>query len=138
MGRNPILTLACFFALALLYAGCDAFPETEPPDPDPPVQTEIVRIDVVPSPVAAGDTALFRAVIEDSLDERFTYGWGVSSGRFAGVEPRFSTVTIDTNSIRWVAPEEPGTYRCDVSISNGSRDSLGVGQSFDVTVVGRD
>ena len=137
MKRNPILTLACFFALALmlLYAGCDAFPEPEPPEPEPPAQTELLRIEVMPNPVAAGDTALFRAVIEDSLDERFEYGWIISVGHFAGVEPRFFTVTTDTNSVRWVAPSKPGTYQQGVQVDNGSRDSLATGGSFVVTVV---
>ena len=88
MKYDFVLTLACSSVLMLLYAGCDAFPETEPPDPDPPVQTEIVRIEVVPNPVAAGDTALFRVVIEDSLDERFSYRWFISAGNFVGVDKR--------------------------------------------------
>ena len=122
--------------LAFLLAGCDiSVGETEPPDPDPPAQTEIVRIEVIPNPVAAGDTALFRAIIEDSLDTRFRYSWTGDGGRFAGVEPRFRSVTVDTNSIRWIAPREPGTYRPSVTIDNGSQDSTGTGGSFGVTVV---
>ena len=126
------LTLAC--ALALLLGGCD-FSEREPPDPDPPVQTELLRVEVVPEPVAAGDTALFRAVIEDSLDERFTYRWTKALGNFVDIEPRFRGVTTDTNSVRWVAPSELGTFGFTVSIDNGSRDSVGTGGSFSVTVV---
>ena len=117
--------------------GCD-FSEREPPDPDPPVQTELLRIEVVPEPVAVGDTALFRAVIEDSLDERFTYGWIISAGNFEGVSDRFGTITTDTNSVRWVAPTKPGTYRFGIDIDNGSRDSVATGGPFDVTVIASD
>ena len=99
------------------------------------MQTEIVRIDVVPNPVAAGDTALFRAVIEDSLAERFKYRWTRSGGRFVGIDPRTFSTTTDTNSIRWVAPDTPDTYGMSVGIDNGSEDSLATGKSFNVTVV---
>ncbi|MGI9176077.1 MAG: hypothetical protein ACR2GR_12260 [Rhodothermales bacterium] len=118
----------------LLLTGCD-FGEQGPPDPDPPVQTEIVRIEVIPNPVVAGDTALFRAIIEDSLDARFEYQWTKALGNFEGVEPRFRVVITDTNSVRWVAPSELGTFGSGVRIDNGSRDSTAVGKSFDVTVV---
>ena len=128
------LRLFLLLGPALLLTGCD-FGELEPPDPPPPVQTEIVRVEVIPNPVVAGDTALFRAIIEDSLDERFGYGWIISAGNFEGVSDRFGTVTTDTNSVRWVAPSNPGRYRQGIEVDNGSRDSTATGQSFDVAVV---
>ena len=132
MKRDRVLTFAC--ALALLHVGCNAIPENEPPDPDPPAQTEIVRIEVVPNPVAVGDTALFRVVIEDSLDERFEYRWTRSGGRFANIDPRVFSVTTDSNGIRWIAPDTRDTYGMSVRAENGSEDSLAVGTSFTVTV----
>ena len=133
MKYNSALTLAGALALLLLW-GCD-IGEIGSPDPRPPAQTEVVRVEVVPSPVAAGDTALFRVVIEDSLSERFEYQWTKALGNFVGVEPRFRAVITDTNSVRWVAPSELGTFGFGVRVDNGSRDSTAVGQSFDVTVV---
>ena len=133
MKYNLALMLAGALALMLLW-GCD-FGEQGPPDPRPPAQTEVLRVEVVPSPVAAGDTALFRAVIEDSLDERFEYRWFSEGGKFVGVDEQFSAVTTDTNSVLWRAPGELGTFDLSVRIDNGSRDSTAVGQSFDVTVV---
>ena len=134
----PTWTLASGFALTsallLLAVGCD-FGEQGPPDPIPPVQTEIVRIEVIPSPVAAGDTALFRAVIEDSLDTRFRFFWSKDSGRFVRGDDRDFVAVTDTNSVRWVAPQSPGVYNQAVRADNGSRDSTAVGRSFDVTVV---
>ena len=133
MKYNPALMLAGVLALVLAW-GCD-FGEQGPPDPDPARQTEIIRVEVVPNPVAAGDTALFRAVIEDSLSERFEYRWFRSEGYFAEVGDQFGVVITDTNSIYWVAPDRSGAYRPSVQIDNGSQDSTAVGQSFDVTVV---
>ena len=133
MKYNSALALVGALALLLLW-GCD-IGEIGSPDPRPPAQTEVVRVEVVPSPVAAGDTALFRAVIEDSLDERFEYRWFRSEGYFAEVGDQFGVVVTDTNSIYWVAPDRSGTYRPSVQIDNGSRDSTAVGQSFDVIVV---
>ena len=135
---NP-LRLSTFLLLspALLLTGCD-FGELEPPDPPRPVQTEIVRIEVIPNPVVAGDTALFRAVIEDSLDERFEYRWFKSGGRFVGLERGFSAITTDTNSVHWITSGELGTLGFAVRIDNGSRDSTATGTSFDVTVVSGD
>ena len=128
------LRLFLLLSPALLLVGCD-IGEIGSPDPPPPVQTEIVRVEVIPNPVVAGDTALFRAVIEDSLDKRFEYQWTKALGSFEGVEPRFRVVITDTNSVRWVAPSQLGTFGSGVRIDNGSRDSTAVGQSFDVTVV---
>ena len=133
MRRDHALTFAC--ALALLHMGCNAIPENEPPDPDPPAQTEIVRVEVMPNPVAAGDTALFRAILEDSLDSRFKYTWHRDAGRFVGADSQFRFVDTDTNSIFWIAPQEPGEYRNSISVDNGSQDSLGVGKTFHATVV---
>ena len=136
MKYNLVLTLASTLALLLLLVGCDAY-EDGGGEKGEPVQTELLRVEVIPSPVAAGDTALFRAVIEDSLDERFSFRWFKGGGRFAGVDEQFSATTTDTNSVLWIAPDGVGTYNFAVSIDNGSRDSLGTGGSFDVTVVER-
>ena len=137
MKCNRVLTLTSALTLTLLYVGCDAFPETEPEDPVPPAQTEIVRIEVVPNPVAAEDTALFRVVIKDSLDKRFKYRWTKALGNFVGVDEQVRGLTTDTNSVRWVAPSELGTFGFTVRPDNGSRDSLATGSSFNVTVVDR-
>ena len=135
MRPNPTLALGSYstLALLLLVAGCDAI-EREPPDLPPPVQTEVLRVEVIPELVAVGDTALFRVVIEDSLDTRFEYRWTKALGNFVGVEPRFRGVTTDTNSVLWVAPSELGTFGFSVRVDNGSRDSTAVGQSFRVSV----
>ena len=91
-------------------------------------------MEVIPELVAVSDTALFRVVIEDSLDTRFRYGWTRAVGEFVGVGPRFRAATTDTNSIRWVASSDPGIYGFSVRVDNGSRDSTAVGQSFRVSV----
>ncbi|MGI9175928.1 MAG: hypothetical protein ACR2GR_11480 [Rhodothermales bacterium] len=136
MRTTALLMLNFYFTLIflVLLGGCD-FGEQGSPDPDPARQTEIGRVEVVPNPVVANDTALFRVTIKDSLSERFDYRWTRALGDFVGGEPQFRGMTTDTNSIRWVAPSRIGTFGFTVRTDNGSRDSTAVGQSFDVTVV---
>ena len=131
------LRLFLLLSPALLLAGCDAYQDGGG-EKGEPAQTELLRVEVIPNPVVASDTALFRATIKDSLDKRFRYEWTRSLGEFVGVGPRYRLAITDTNSVRWVAPNELGTFGFTVSPDNGSRDSLATGGSFSVTVVSGD
>ena len=66
------LLAATLLNATLLLGGCDSG------KPDPiHRQTEILRVEVEPSPVPVGDTATFTGVIEDSTDERFEFTWTI-------------------------------------------------------------
>jgi len=127
--KNKILRqfLAALLLVGLFHA-CDFFKHTYPP-PEPPPQTQILRIDIIPNDtLAPGDTATFRCVIADSLDTRFIFTWGIDKKN--GTE----LIKTDTNSIQWVAPKNSKIYTHNVSVNNGSKDSTSVFQYFDVYV----
>lgn len=111
--------------LLVLSHGC----ATEP-DPQPPLQTVILEMQVEPNPVAVNDTATFTCIIEDSLDDWFRYDWNFGS------QTAEDTVT-QQNWITWQAPDTAGTFLHSVSVSNGSQDSLPDSRSFTIRVVGQ-
>jgi hypothetical protein len=92
---------------------------------------------VQPDTVAPGDTASFTCIIEDSLDERFKFGWLIDEGEVLGAEfigGNYSEYVSDTNSIRWIAPQKKGRYQFTVFANNGSEDSLAVQDGFSIIV----
>jgi hypothetical protein len=119
--RRFVLPLfAALFTATLLLGGCDSG------KPDPIFrQTEILRVEVEPSPVPVGDTATFTCVIEDSTDERFEFRWFLDA----------PTRVTDTNQINWVAEVDTGEYRFRVEVDNGSEDSVSVNRGFTIEVI---
>ena len=114
----PTAALA-LFAL-LLASGCDIGGGGEyfPP------ATEILRVEVEPNPVLAGETVTFTCVIADSTEEGFRFGWNVED----------SFVTTDTNQYQWTAPTEPGTYTHQVVVGKPEDSSVeSVQEPFEVT-----
>lgn len=112
--------LATLLTATLLLVGCDSG------KPDPIFrQTEILRVEVEPSPVPIGDTATFTCVIEDSTDERFEFRWFLDA----------PTRVTDTTQINWVAEVDTGEHRFRVEADNGSQDSMSVNRGFTVEVV---
>lgn len=114
---------AATLAAVLLLAGCDiggGGDEYFPP------ATEILRVEVEPNPVAAGDIAVFTCFIEDSLESGFRFQWFLQ-----GIE---GAVT-DTNQYQWVAPTEPDTFSFQVEVSRRESGFEPVQQPFEVTVV---
>jgi len=119
--RFPLPLVATMTIAVLLLGGCDSG------KPDPILrQTEILRVEVEPSPVPVGDTATFTCVIEDSTDERFEFTWTI--------EGEGQTITED-NTLQWAANVETGSYSSLVRADNGSEDSLSVSEDFTVEVV---
>ncbi len=109
----------CFAVGLLLFAGCELpFSDSAPPKEIPP-QTEILRIDVDPNPVALGDTTRVTVVIRDSLDTRFKYSWSPAPC-FSVVGAPIPPVT-DTNSVLLaVITSIPHTCRVNVFVDNGT------------------
>ena len=108
-----------------------------PPDPPSPAQTRVVRLTLDPDTVAVGDTTLIHVVIEDSLDTRFRYVWGMPSelmlpvdGRLDGprvgvIVPRTSTDSgrvVPAGTLVRITNDVPGTrsvvYAFDIPILN--------------------
>lgn len=119
--RFALPLVATMTIAVLLLGGCDSG------KPDPILrQTEILRVEVEPSPVPVGDTATFTCVIEDSTDERFEFTWTI--------EGEGQTITED-NALQWVANVETGSYSSLVRADNRSEDSLSVSEEFTVEVV---
>lgn len=116
----PCITV---LAAAILMVQCSG------PDPDQPLQTHILEVRIEPNPVAIGDTATFTCIIEDSLDERFRFGWGIE-----GDGSLQDTIT-QKNVFEWEAPDDPKEYLHTVNVDNGSQDSLPASRSFTISVV---
>jgi hypothetical protein len=62
---------ALVLTAALSLAGCSSFGGDE----YRPFVTDILRVEVEPNPVAAGDTAVFTCVVEDSTDRSLSFVW---------------------------------------------------------------
>ena len=108
-----IRSLALSVMLSAL-AACDVGPVTTPLDPPTPAQTRVVRLTLDPDTVAVGDTTLIHVVIEDSLDARFRYEWGMPNT--LPVDGR-----LDGPQIRFVAPRVSEDTGLVLSVSSGVR-----------------
>jgi hypothetical protein len=115
---------AALFTTAFLLGGCDF---SRGGDEYFPPATEILRVEVEPNPVAAGDTAIFTCVIEDSLESGIMFKWN-----FQGLGP---IITTDTNQVRWTAPQDSGVYSHQIEVSRRESEFEPVQQPFEVTVV---
>jgi len=112
----------------LLLTGCDleGIGGTNP-GPGQESQTDILRVEVEPNPVAIDDTARFTCVIADSTDEQFEFRWVGGGGDVV------ETPTEDSAAL-WIAPDTPGEYRAGVTADNGT-DAAPPSRTFAVTVV---
>jgi hypothetical protein len=118
---------AAFSALvltaALSLAGCDIFGKGG--NEYRPWVTDILRVEVEPNPVAAGDTAVFTCVVEDSSDLSLSFEWFVAG----------EVETTPANSLEWVAPLEDSTYHPKVEVTRpGDADVQDTQKRFSVTV----
>jgi len=113
--------LAAVLTTAFLLAGCGMGGTGEFPP-----ATEILRVEVEPNPVAAGDTAVFTCVIEDSLKSEFTFRWNLIN--------QTGITTTDTNQYRWEAPSDTGRYHHQVEVDKPGADVTSVQKPFEVTV----
>lgn len=126
--HKTVINSLLAIAIVLLVASCNFFEGAYPP-PEPPPQTEILRIEILPNDtLAPGDTATFRCIIADSLDSRFVFTWSIDKTETDEL------VRTDTNSIRWVAPEDTKSYTYNVTTDNGSEDSTSVSEQFKVFI----
>jgi len=94
-----------------------------------PPATEILRVEVEPNPVAAGDTAVFTCVIRDSLESGFTFTWVLKNHNGYVT----TVTTTDTNQYRWEAPSDTGRYAHEVDVYAPDNPNP-VEETFDVTV----
>lgn len=119
------LPLAAALLIIAAFAACDS----NPTDPDQyPRQTRILRVDVIPNPVAEGDTVTFICVIADSLDERFEFTWKRGTV--------LDTITQEP-VFRWKAQKSTnGLSFADFSVraNNHSPDSQSVAKFFRVQI----
>lgn len=130
MTHRPASFLPLAAALLMIAAltACDS----NPTDPDQyPRQTRILRVDVIPNPVAEGDTVTFICVIADSLDERFEFTWSATS--------MLSDTTTQGPVFKWKAQKYPNAPLPYVSFSvranNHTPNSVSVVQFFYVNIV---
>jgi|AntRauTorcE11898_2_1112593.scaffolds.fasta_scaffold35696_2 hypothetical protein len=106
--------------------------------PDGPLipQTEIIEINLTPDTVAAGDTVLIHGIIEDSLDNRFTYYWGFPEDEKIPVNG-----TIFGPKIKWKAKATSDTTgkvvdaSTTLRVDNGSQDSVSVTEGFRIPIL---
>lgn len=116
--------LASVLMALLLFTGCESFGGDE----YRPFATEILRVEVAPNPVAAGDTVVFTCVVEDSTDTTLSFIW------FLGGE----LDTTGTNQISRIAPSETGSYSYKVQVVRPGDPSVEpIQERFEVTVVER-
>jgi len=110
------------FIALLLLTGCESFGGDE----YRPDVTEILRVEVEPNPVAAGDTVTFTCVVTDSLRQDFKFLWSL---------PGIDTAVTDTSQYRWAAPSEPGDFHFQVRVATPENSSdHHVQKPFEVTV----
>lgn len=120
---DSLLLLGLCIALAL--AGCDMRIDDTIDRPVP--LTEIVRVEVLPNPVAVGDSLTLRCVTKDSLATGTGYEYTWNTGG------TYYTTLVPVTRIK--APNAPGTYTFSVLVfkqvnSNTSFPS----RTFQVTV----
>jgi len=133
--RKSILLVLC--GLIFTGMGCELpYGDSEPPEEIPP-QTEILRIDVDPNPVALGDTTRVTVVIRDSLDTRFRYTWHPGPWFRVVGAPLGQPPVTDTNRVLLaVITEITGIHRIGVSVDNGTfPEGQSVSKSFEIEVV---
>jgi hypothetical protein len=120
--RSAWATLGLLFALALAFFDYEVSSAVE----NPPPLTQILRVDVIPNPVAAGDSLTLRCVTIDSLATGYTFAWRLPGG-----------VRIDTTVpvLRIKAPNEPGAYGYTVTVRNNLPNVLFPGRNFFVEVI---
>lgn len=121
---RPQWTVLWAVCLALA-AGC-----VDPFDDDgtmirPKETIRIVRVDVAPNPVAAGDSLTLRCVTLDSLATGYEYAWGLPAGF------RYTTNPI----IRVKAPDTPGNYEYGVTVRNDEPNTSFPTKIFIITVI---
>ena len=97
---------ALLCALSLL-AACDGLFPPNTPAEEPVFASDLVRVEVTPDPVVAGDTATFWAV---SDPQGVSHSWVFADGN--------STTSVG-GTVRWAAPDVPGTYEHSVAIFDG-------------------
>ena len=115
--------LAAGLTAVLILTGCDSFGGEE----YRPFVTEILDVHVEPNPVAAGDTAVFTCVVEDSADTTLAFKWFL--------ENTFGVVETDTSQFKWTAPSEAKTYSHKVRVFRpGDADVQSTQERFTVTV----
>jgi hypothetical protein len=113
---------ALVLTAALWLTGCDSIGGGNEYRPR---VTEILRVEVEPNPVAAGDTAIFTCVVEDSSDLSLSFEWFVAG----------EVETTPANSLEWVAPLEDSTYHPKVEVTRpGDADVQDTQKRFSVTV----
>ena len=126
INKRYVAGLVMSVVIGTIGSGCTTYPEPPPPPP----QTDILRVEKEPNPVATGDTATFTCVIEDSTDERFRFYW---TFHFSADQ---DTVTKE-NKAKWIAPDTSGVFNHGVTVNNGVQDSMPPGRSFNIEVVDR-
>ncbi|HKI45053.1 MAG TPA: hypothetical protein VKA08_06940 [Balneolales bacterium] len=105
---------------------------------DQPPQTRILKAYATPSTVAPGDTAQFVCVIADSTNTKFRFYWYIYHGTpIDGTDTTYGGdgvyMTLG-NQIKWKATSQPDSYSFEITVDDGSKDSIWVNGVFDVTV----
>lgn len=91
-------------------------------------ETEILRVQIDPNPVVAGETVTFRCIIKDSLDTSFYYLWIVN-------KDSSNQIRTEDNTYKIEAPGIPGNYVGNVYVSNDSPNHSAVSGDFTYEVI---
>jgi hypothetical protein len=95
--------------------------------PDPvEFQTDILGINIEPSPGIVGDEMTFTCIIEDSLDTRFKFIWNIPN-----ID---SAIVTENNSLKIIA-KSTGEFTGGVTVSNEIEDQEPVSALFSFSVV---
>jgi hypothetical protein len=109
--------------LTLALASCDY--EVSSAIENPPPFTQILRVDVIPNPVAAGDSLTLRCLTIDNLPTGYTFVWSTSQGFLYTSSP---TVRIKALNI-------PGSHDFRVRVRKDVTNYLFPGRRFLVEVI---
>ncbi|SMO80777.1 PKD domain-containing protein [Gracilimonas mengyeensis] len=112
-------------ALFLAFTQCEGF--NSAPDPPPPLEAEIMRIDVEPNPVQKGDTVVFTCIVKDSLAENLEFTWNIPN--------RVESIPTTKNTFSFEVNLEPGEYGASVSVNDTLKSDISTYKSFYFNVI---
>ncbi len=113
--KKYLICISLFLFLAAI-SGCDDDPNS-PPEPvnDAP---EIITISASPSAIGKSQTSRLSVMVIDKNGDELSYQWSSPDGAF--LQRTNSKITT------WRAPAVPGSYECQVQVSDGIDTTIGV------------
>jgi len=114
--NRAVQVIPALIGVALLVSSCAVaapVPITPPPPPPPPLPENhkpVINYMTSQQQVLPSSTSRITCVATDADDDTLTYAWSSDSG---------GTITGTGDTVTWNAPEVPGSYVINVSVTDG-------------------